>query len=742
MKKLAILLVSVIVCMNAYANPANPGLVQMPQPDGSLVTIRLVGDEFYHFNTTADDYTIMLNEKGAYVYAQLIGTKLKATDILAHDEGQRSAAELALLATTPKRLVDREAVKLANDKRPKLKADLSNFDFANFRGLVILIDFADKKFAAEDPQAFYTEMFSTENLTGFHDPIRDQDVSCLGSVRDYFNDQSNGVFNPPFDVYGPYTSTRNANACYSNYTSIFTSALKRANDDVDFSRYDNNGDGLVDMVFFLVAGYSAASNGESSGYLWPHAGNLFYRRINYDGKWIDRYASSTELYGWESSASSVTVEGIGTVCHEFSHVLGLPDFYDTDYSNNGGESHHPGEWDLMAGGSDFNYGRTPVGYTLFERYALGWAHPKTITGEGTYSMEAVNVSRDGYILRTPVNNEYFIIENRQKTSWDTYLPGHGMTIARVDSTNASIWSANQVNCFPNHNYYEMLRAGNTTSGDLASDPFPGSFGNPMITNSTYPNLKTWNGTENPFNIVGITENDGVITFNVITDGNIQRLVEDFEGMTANSSTSDKDVEGAFANWSFNKAGVRAPGSEKADGVNSVMMKLPCQFYSTTPIYYNIYLASLTVFNTGNYATKFTLDYSTDGGNNWIRALCPNNKDAAEINAKTVSTCYWSMNLNNHTPALFRISMTAGNKNVAAYVDNFTLYYTGEEGGPIDPMIGDVNADLEVNLADVNAAINIILGGSADEELLMRADVNGDGEVNIADINALIDIILQ
>ncbi len=741
MRKLALLLATILVCMCAHAIPANPGLVKVPQPDGSLLTIRLVGDEFYHFNTTADDYTILLNAKGAYVYAKLNGEGLAATDILAHDEGERSAAELALLSTMPKRIVDKRAVKLANQNRPKLSVDLSNFDFENFRGLVILIDFADRKFAAEDPQAFYTEMFSTENLTGFHDPVKDQDVSCLGSVRDYFKDQSNGVFNPPFDVYGPYTSTRNANQCNANSTSIFTTALKRANDDVDFSRYDNNGDGLVDMVYFLVAGYSASSNGESSGFLWPHASSLYYRRINYDGKWIDRYASSTELYGWVSMPSTVTVEGIGTVCHEFSHVLGLPDFYDTDYSENGGESHHPGEWDVMAGGADFNYGRTPAGYTLFERYALGWAHPKTITSAGTYSMEAVNVSRDGYILRSPVNNEYFILENRQKTSWDSYIPGHGMIISRVDSTNASIWTSNKVNCYPSHNYFEILRAGNTTSGDLASDPFPGSKGIPIITNETMPSLQTWNGTPNQFNIVGINEKEGVITFTVVNDGNIQRLVEDFEDMPVTTTTNETDVEGKFTTWSFVKAGVRAPGEGKADGTNSVMMKPPSQVFTTTPIYYNSYLASLNVYNSSSSVARYSLEYSIDGGENWLKALTPSGSANNEVAKNSSATCYWSLDLNNHQGATFRIYQSA-TKDKTTYVDNFTLFYTGEEGGPIEYVIGDVNGDGEVNLADINATANIIMGGNADSDTMKRADVNSDGEINLADINAIINLILN
>ncbi len=741
MKKLTLLLVALLVCINASAIPANPGLVQMPQPDGTIVSIRLVGDEFYHFNTTADGYTVMLNDRGGYVYAQLDGGNLVATDILAHDEDSRTAAELALISTTPKRIVDETAVKQANIRRVKRNVDLSNFDFENFRGLVILIDFADRTFASENPKEFYTEMFSTENLTGFHDPIKNQDVSCLGSVRDYFRDQSNGVFNPPFDVYGPFTSTRNANECNANATSIFTSALKKANDYVDFSQYDNNNDGLVDMVFFLVAGFSSSSNGEASGYLWPHASNLFYRRINYDGKWIDRYASSTELYGWENTPSTVTVEGIGTVCHEFSHVLGLPDFYDTDYGSSGGESHNPGEWDVMAGGADFNYGRTPVGYTLYERYALGWANPKTITHTGTYSMEAVNVSRDGYILRSPVNNEFFTIENRQKTSWDAYLPGHGMIITRVDSTDLSVWTNNQVNVDPSHNYFEIIRAANTNSDDLASDPFPGTKGVPMITNGTMPNLKTWAGRPNQFNLANITETDGIITFNVVNDGDFKRLVENFENMAVTTTTSATDVEGTFANWNFVKAGVRAPGEGRADGENSVMMKPPSQLYTTTPIYYNCYLASVDVFNVSSSVARYTLEYSIDGGETWLKLTTPAGGTTVEVPKTTSATCYWNLNLNNHQGAQFRLYQSAS-KDKTAYVDNFTIYYTGEEGGPIDYVIGDVNGDGEVNIADVNAAINVILGGIATPEIMKRADVNDDGEVNIADINAIIDLILK
>ena len=751
MRKLTLfLLLAVFVGLQAVAIPAHRGSVLMPQPDGTLVTVCLEGDEFYHFNTTADGYTIMLNEAGAYVYAQADGMNLVPTQLLAHDVANRTAAELSFLAGTPKYLTDETEVAQGHVRRVKRNVDLSNFDFENFRGLVILIDFYDKSFASADPQTFYTEMFSSDNFTGYYDPITKRDVTCPGSVHDYFNDQSNGKFKPPFDVYGPYPASYGQNAqtrarsnqCQSLATTIFTNALKAADSEVDFTKYDNNNDGKIDMVYFLVAGYSSSYSGNNSGYLWPHASNLSYTYYAFDGKRIDRYASSTELYGFEATPSSVTVEGIGTVAHEFSHVLGLPDFYDTDYAKSGGESHHPGGWDVMAGGGDYNYGRSPVGYTFYERYALGWATAQTLRKPGEYSLEAVNTARKGYILRTSVNNEFFTIENRQKTGWDAYLPGHGMIVTRVDSTNVSIWTSNQVNCNPEHNYFEMLRAGNTTSGDLASDPFPGTTGNVMITNETYPSLKTWAGYGNEFNIVGISEENDIIRFNLIDDGSLQTLVEDFEDMPVTSTTNEKNVEGNFATWSFNKCGVRAPGSDKANGENSVMMKLPSLFNSETPVYYNIYMASMTVFNPSTTVSKFSLEYSVendaDGKPIWVTAQSSKGTTTAEAATKSTTTCYWFLDLKNNQPAKFRIYERGGNKNTASYVDDLTFYYTGEEGGPDQGVTGDVNGDGEVNISDVNAVIDMLLKGVQDAS----GDVNGDGEVNIADVNAIIDIILN
>lgn len=756
MRKLTLLLFAAIFASQiSLAVPANKLIIQMPQPDGTTVSVRLVGDEYYHFNTTADGYTVMLNGQGAYVYAQRDGDKLVPTSILAHDEGERGLDELAFVASVPKGLTDRLAVSEANQRRAPRRAEMSDFDFENFRGVIILVDFTDKKFVSDNPQAFYANLFNTKGLKSYHDPFLNMDISCMGSVCDYFSDQSDGVFEPQFDVYGPYhakyskfnsdlgvyeTFDATAADCYLRHKSIFQNVLADADDDIDFSVYNSNGDKKIDMVFFMVAGYASSAPGNNDGYLWPHASSLYIYSIKLDGLYMDRYASSTELQGSERSPSTVSVDGIGTPCHEFSHVLGLPDFYDTD-DVVGGQSHDPGGWDIMASGNYCDNSRTPVGYSFFERYALGWADAKTITRKGSYSLDPVNVSRKGYILRTDVDGEFFTIENRQQTGWDTYLPGHGMIISRVDSTNAKVWSNNTVNCDPSHNYYQLLRAGNTVTGDGASDPFPGSNGVPMITNETFPSLKTWSGEEHKFNIVNIAENSGVITFDVVRDFTTPVLWEDFEAMPATSSTTAENVEGTFANWSFKKANVTAPGSSYAVDEHSVKTGLASQLFMTSPIYYNIYLVGFKAYNTASRGSiKYTLECSTDGGNNWEKMTATSGLGDCEIPAKTHAMCYWAMDLKNNQGAQFRITQTRGQ--YTAFIDDIMIYYTGEEGGPDLFISGDVNGDGEVNIADVNTLIDVILGGNIDAETRKRADVDADNEVGISDINALIDLILS
>ena len=285
------------------------------------------------------------------------------------------------------------------------------------------------------------------------------------------------------------------------------------------------------MVFFVFAGLGSNIGGNDSRLIWPHAGQLFnpnnYRYIVKDGVQLDRYACSTELYGSESYNF---LDGIGVISHEFSHVLGLPDLYDTDYDGGGGQSDDPSDWAIMASGAYLNYGRTPAGYTLYERYSVGFAQPQLISEVGSYELPPLGDSNQGFRMDTRVNKEFFLLENRQKSSkWDAQLPGHGLLVFRVDSTNTAVWNYNNVNADPKHNYMELVRAGGPvrSGGDpiaAASDPFPGTKFVRTLNNVTTPgNLLTWSGMESPLGLEKIKESSGKVLFEV-NDVNILRSV--------------------------------------------------------------------------------------------------------------------------------------------------------------------------------------------------------------------------
>ena len=726
-KAFVVLSLSVMTVTNrAFAEPAHPQPVTVMQPDGSTLTLKLVGDEFYHFNTTADGYTLFKDKGGYYVYAQQKGDNLVPSEVVAHDAGQRSTTEQTFVNALPKYLTAAPSVKMAQTLRSNrdVQAKEEQFDYTKFKGLVVLINYNDKQFGMTNANAFYDDMLNTENYTGFM--FNGLFQSCPGSVRDYFYDNSMGAFNPHFDVYGPVDVDFSCTDAHStsNADVIFKAALDSIDNDVDFSQYDTDGDGYVDMVFFIVAGYSASYGGNNSDYLWPHKYYLFgpgWQPYQYDGVNMGTYACSTEIYGWEAYGYTIPA-GIGTITHEFSHVLGLPDFYDTDYGT-GGQSNHPDDWDVMAGGSHAYYGRVPVGYSIFERYALGWATPTEITSIGNYTLNNVATHNEGFILRTPVEHEYFIMENRQqKGKWDQALPGHGMLVARVDSTNPDVWWGNSVNDDPRHNYYEIVRAGNG-SGASGSDPFPGTAGVTELTNVSTPSLMTWGGVFNPFNLFNIQENGDIITFEVKSEDEITSVVEDFEAMPVSSPS--EPIMGNFASWSFTKSTIAAPGEGKCNGEHAASMVTPSALSMNTMLDINLYTMNVTFFNPTSTEAKYKLYYRNSPDSAWVDAKL----DDAIVYARSQESINWSVG--KFGKAMFRIQQIAGHKTAKTYIDDITFYCIRDKG--------DVNLDSKVNVSDVTSLINMILG--------MRpmyagvGDVNGDGKVNVSDVTALINKIL-
>ena len=395
--------------------------------------------------------------------------------------------------------------------------------------LLILVEFSDQEFAPINTHQAFDSLANSDNYTY---------NGATGSCKQYFIDQSNGKYIPHFDVVGPVklpqtmayygtdTQTGNGDDRYV-FDFVLDACLGADELGVDFTRYDNNKDGNVDFVYIIYAGVGQADGGPSTT-IWPHAWDLkaalYYGNHNQneyyansvtdyhlpqiDGKMLMNYACSNEL-----KYSTRARSGIGTICHEFSHVLGLPDYYLTTESPIVKERETPGAWSLMGYGNYLNDGNTPPNYSVYDKYYLGWLEPTALA-----VIQSLEIPADGMTTYMLASNEkhvsdgayrtdtVYYIENRQQEGWDAYLPGHGMLIWRV-IFNENDWYNNSPNDYVAR--YRLISAKKvsspyTTTQPKPEVPFPGSG------NITKYAPFSHNGLEN------IQELHGLITCDFIT----------------------------------------------------------------------------------------------------------------------------------------------------------------------------------------------------------------------------------
>lgn len=552
MKRLSLLLAMLVlmVCQLA-AVPAHPGKKRVMQPDGNFVTIQLQGDEWRHFTTTTDGYSVVKNKRGFYVYADKKNGCLTPTEMVAHDVPERMTEEHDFLKSRKKYLKPSMSPKMAMMKKATIEQQHQTLarrraarratDYENFRGLVILVEFNDRKFSRKDYPVLLYDMLNKDGFSGYIDD-KGEMQKCTGSVFDYFYDNSQGKFQPHFDIAGPYTvdfSQYDSQLGYNGdeedydpkFVDIMSAAIDSADVDIDFSQYDGNGDGKVDLVFFIMAGLPSSIIGNNPGLWWPHRSFVYsynrktdqYDYIIKDGVRLWDYASSTELDGSEDSPESVVIDGIGSIVHEFSHVLGLPDFYDTDDEESGGLSCTLGEWSVMDLGCYNNMSRTPSGYSLFERYIVHFIDEiPDITAAGSYELEPLPLSNVGLCITTPESKEFFLLENRQKDAfmWDAYLPGNGMLVYHWDKSRQDLWNSNMINSDPSHNYFEIVRARAPFKWDeyyiaTATDAFPGPGYVSTLNSETKPGkLVTWSGKAVKWGLRNIRMARQIISFDV------------------------------------------------------------------------------------------------------------------------------------------------------------------------------------------------------------------------------------
>ena len=505
----------------SYAVPAYPGWITYPQADGSTVELQLLGDEFAHVLINRDGEQVRLNEAGMY---EVVGAAPSMMQLRA----RRAASQR----------VQARKVRKEFGVTPNLAP----------RGVVIMVNYKDQSFDSEHTRAVIDSLCNAVDCK-----VNSQYGTYYPSAAQFFADQSDGAYKPIFDVYGPYTLSRETEYYGENDdtkdandkrpVNMLIEACKLADTaGVDFTKYDSDEDGKIDFVYILYAGKGEASGGGART-VWPHSWSVDEQRefeeyysehldefldtykaefVPYltqeysfadcfvDGKQINTYACSNELMG-------ANLSGIGTLCHEFSHVMGLPDFYDIYYGTNSTEDLTPGKWDVMDQGSYNKGGHCPPNYSAWEKYFFGWHTPinlgnqgqeLTLVANGQTGYQAYQIYSDGILIgphdSLPGDEVCYYIENRQKQGWDADVPGHGMIIWKIRYSKTA-WKNNEPNTEDYQPRYTLLPAHGDTYVGTDADPYPGTESVKSVTIAGKP-------------LTSITEKNGKVTLVYIQKG--------------------------------------------------------------------------------------------------------------------------------------------------------------------------------------------------------------------------------
>lgn len=618
-----LLLATLALALTGLAAQAVPALRRpftVVQPDGTELVLRQVGDENMHFLLTDDNKLVIQDADGQYSYARVQPDgSISSTGIRSLDSRVRPASHNML--TQSFESLDLQAIRKARLERAPLRtlqaaagpsasrakaASSSDSKYSGLgrftttypnkgeiRGLIILVEYTDVSFSTtaypKDAHDYFTRLVQEQGFS---------DLGGTGSARDYFIEQSMGQFRPRFDVYGPVKLPNNrkyygGNDRYGDDSKpewMVTDAVKILDPDVDFSVYDNNNDGIIDNVFVFFAGHGEATSNIADA-VWPHSYSLISggASVTCDGKKFDSYACSNELFGNQP-------DGIGTFVHEFSHVMGLPDLYCTDYSD--AESLTPGSYSVLDMGPYNNNSRTPPAYSAYERNAMGWLNPIVLDSRPeSLSFSHILESNTAALIPTSKDNEFFLLENRQLKGWDKYIPGHGMLIWHVDY-NENIFDRNRVNNNPSHQYVDVIeRNGNPNNNSptaLAGYTWPGTGNNAKtaFNASTSPALLDWNGKPTVCSISEIAEIDGVIYF----DNNGGSHLD----IPVGNEVTDKSDKHFTATWTpvdgatdyyVTVKGIVSYGElmdETADMGSEKTFSLPAGWESSTTDYYSTY----------------------------------------------------------------------------------------------------------------------------------------------------------
>ncbi len=540
--KIIISVLCLILASVEYANaiPAYSKVVKHRQSDGTMIEIRIVGDEFSNQVLSMDGYSLVGGGDGNYYYAvQAKDGSLVPSSVRVKSAGKLSAEELEILSKIPKGLKSlkmSEAMKLHLQGIEARKAAIANSPLTRsagmvgntsvptgiptqsattgeLRSLVVLIEYSDTKFSVDSPKESFQNMLMQSGYS---------ENGATGSAYDYYYSNSNGKFSPQFDVIGPYTLPRSAQyyAGTSGTERVMeqiADVCKLIEDDVDFSLYSDNG--VIRDIFLFYAGHNYAEGAPNT--IWPHRLATSEPLATLDGYKLYAYACTSEKGGsWGDKMA-----GIGTFCHEFGHVLGWIDLYDTDYSNNG-YNNGVGTTSLMCMGSYNNQGRTPPAVTALEKWMVGWATPTLLEKAGDYSIKPI-IEGESYLIETETTDEFFLVEYRGAghDAWDTYLYDNekglkGLMVTHIDNTPQfkGLWALNQANAYEARECISVVCAsGNALSTEQLL--FPGANYVTSLSSLSNSSFKSWGETPMPFSFIKMNVSSSETATFTVTDAN-------------------------------------------------------------------------------------------------------------------------------------------------------------------------------------------------------------------------------
>ena len=436
-KQISLIICLMLCSLTTWAAKAESTPVQVRQADGSVITVILRGDEHINWYTTLDGVLLVQGADNNYYIGKVEKSgKLIATKQLAHEALTRSQAERNLIAKQDKEKFFAYVNKIAEesenayDNSPLTRGPIidSGYDGIPYfphtgspKALVILAEFQDTTFTIQDTKKVFTNYLMNEEH--FTEKRYDQNQNYKG-VCGYFKDCSYGKFTPVFNVVGPIKLPK-AHDVYGagkndRMDLLLADACAAVDGMVDFTKYDANNDGIVDLVYIIYAGHSANITGNKVTDIWPKSGTVTISN-KFDGKSICRYGVSNELAGLENKTKDKeTINGIGLFCHEFSHTLGLPDIYayktDAEDQDNQGMEY----WDLMDGGTGVRNGRIPTSYLAWEREVMGWMNIDELKNDSIINnLKSIDNGGKAYKIVNPNNsNEYIVLQSIQKGPWN------------------------------------------------------------------------------------------------------------------------------------------------------------------------------------------------------------------------------------------------------------------------------------------------------------------------------------